>query len=75
VGSSVLDVVAAAEAACERPIPYEIVGRRAGDVAALVADPGAATENLGWTASRDLAEMCVDAWRFQRANPQGYTAS
>ncbi len=72
VGSSVLDVVHAAEAASGRSIPYEIVGRRAGDVAALVADPGAARGELGWTSSRDLAVMCEDAWTFQCGNPQGY---
>lgn len=71
-GSSVLDVVRAAEAASGQPIPYDIVGRRPGDVAALVADPALAKRELGWVAHRDLTAMCADAWRFQRLNPTGY---
>jgi UDP-glucose 4-epimerase len=72
VGSSVLDVVRAAEKACGKAIPYEIVGRRPGDVTALVADPSLAERELGWTTSRDLDAMCADAWRFQERNPDGY---
>ncbi|MCD2196195.1 UDP-glucose 4-epimerase GalE [Actinomycetospora endophytica] len=72
VGSSVLDVIAAFEAASGRPVPYDVHGRRPGDVAVLVADPTRAHSALGWRAERDLAAMCVDAWRFQYANPAGY---
>ena len=48
-----------------RPIPYEIVGRRAGDVAECVADPRRAAELFGWRATRGLDEMCADHWAFQ----------
>ncbi|WP_267245433.1 UDP-glucose 4-epimerase GalE [Streptomyces sp. PR69] len=72
VGTSVLDLIAAFQEACGRPIPYEITRRRPGDVAALVADPGAAGRAWGWTATRGLAAMCADAWRFQDLNPDGY---
>lgn len=72
-GSSVLDVVRAAEAASGRRIPYEIVGRRPGDVAALVADASLAKQELAWSAERDLAAMCADAWRFRQQNPHGAT--
>ncbi|HEY2193157.1 MAG TPA: UDP-glucose 4-epimerase GalE [Actinomycetospora sp.] len=72
VGSSVLDVVAAFEAASGCSVPYEVQGRRPGDVAVLVADPSRAESVLGWHATRDLTAMCADAWRFQRANPAGY---
>lgn len=71
---SVLDLVPAFERASGRPIPYEVTGRRAGDVAELVADPGAVAAARGWIARRDLAGMCEDAWRFQRLNPSGYVA-
>ncbi|MFI8290230.1 UDP-glucose 4-epimerase GalE [Streptomyces sp. NPDC085614] len=74
VGSSVLDLVRAFERASGRPIPYEVTGRRAGDVAELVADAGAVAAAWGWTATRDLAAMCEDAWRFQELNPAGYEA-
>lgn len=73
VGTSVLELIRAFAAACGRPIPYDVVGRRPGDVAELVADPAAAARAWGWSATRDLAEMCRDAWRFQSLNPAGYT--
>lgn len=71
-GHSVLEVVRAFEAASQRPIPCDIVARRAGDVAVSCADPALAREQLGWSAKRDLAQMCEDAWRWQSANPDGY---
>lgn len=72
VGYSVLDVVRAFEDASGKPVPYEIVARRAGDVAQCYADPAMAAEELGWRAERGIAEMCADSWRWQSANPDGY---
>lgn len=72
-GYSVLDMVAAFEAASGRPIPYEIAARRPGDIASCYADPSRAEALIGWTARRDLADMCGDAWRWQSQNPMGYT--
>ncbi|MBI3554471.1 MAG: UDP-glucose 4-epimerase GalE [Elusimicrobia bacterium] len=71
-GYSVLEVIAAASKAVGRPIPYEICPRRAGDAAAIWADPTLAKVKLGWSASRDLAAMCGDHWRWQKDNPQGF---
>jgi len=71
-GYSVLDVVHAFEAASGRPVPYDIVERRPGDIAQCYAEPGLANRLLGWVAARDLAQMCADAWKWQRNNPQGY---
>lgn len=71
-GYSVLEVVRAFEQACGRPIPYDIVARRPGDIAECWADPALAASALGWKAERDLAAMCRDAWRWQQANPSGY---
>ncbi|GAA3828900.1 UDP-glucose 4-epimerase GalE [Streptomyces coacervatus] len=71
-GRSVLEVVAAFSEVCGRSIPYEIVPRRPGDVAELVADAGAVARAWGWHPTRDLADMCRDAWRFQQLNPHGY---
>ena len=70
-GSSVLDVVHAFEEACGHKIPYEIVGRRAGDIATCYANAQKAQELLAWEATRDLAQMCRDAWNFTSKNPQG----
>jgi UDP-glucose 4-epimerase len=71
-GYSVLDVVRAFERACGRPIPYAIVERRPGDVAACYADPSQAAELLGWRAQLGIDAMCADSWRWQSANPNGY---
>jgi UDP-glucose 4-epimerase len=71
-GTSVLEVLHAFEAACGRELPYEIVGRRAGDIAASYADPSRAQSELGWRATRTIEDMCADQWRWQEANPLGY---
>ncbi|MEH6566971.1 MAG: UDP-glucose 4-epimerase GalE [Halopseudomonas sp.] len=72
VGYSVLDMLKAFEQACGKPLPYQVVERRPGDVASCYADPSLAREELGWTAELGLESMCADAWRWQRENPQGY---
>jgi UDP-glucose 4-epimerase len=71
-GYSVLNVVRAFEQASGRKVPFQIALRRPGDIAACYADPGLANELLGWRAERGLEEMCVDAWRWQDRNPEGY---
>ena len=71
-GVSVIDMVRAFEAASGKPVPYEIVARRAGDVAQCWADTTLAARELGWRTEYDLARMCADAWRWQQANPEGY---
>lgn len=71
-GYSVLEMVAAFEKACGKPIPHEIVARRPGDIANCYADPSLANELLGWKAARGLDEMCADTWRWQANNPFGY---
>ena len=71
-GYSVLEMVAALARASGREIPYQIVARRAGDVAACYADPAQALQLLGWRAELGLERMCADSWRWQSRNPQGY---
>lgn len=71
-GYSVLELVRAFERASRRPIPYDIVARRPGDVAACYADASRARALLGWQATRDIDAMCADSWRWQRSNPNGY---
>ena len=71
-GHSVLDVVRAYAQASGRAVPYDIVARRPGDVAACWADPARAAALLGWRAHHDLARMCADSWRWQQRNPEGY---
>ncbi|MEO0439221.1 MAG: UDP-glucose 4-epimerase GalE [Pseudomonadota bacterium] len=71
-GSSVLELVSAFERASNRNVPYEIVARRSGDVAECFADPSLAERLLGWRAERDVDVMCVDSWRWQSQNPNGF---
>lgn len=71
-GVSVMQLLRAFERASQREIPFEIVGRRSGDVAEVYADPTLAHQRLGWRATLDLDAMCADAWRWQSMNPHGY---
>ncbi len=50
-GSSVMEVIAAVETALDKKINYEVVGRRAGDPANLVASYNKANDLLGWEAT------------------------
>lgn len=71
-GYSVLEVIEAFEKASGVKIPYEIVGRRPGDIAEVYADPTRAQRELGWAAQYGLERMCADSWRWQKQNPSGY---
>jgi len=71
-GYSVMEVLHAFEAACGRKIPYQVVERRPGDVAASYADPSLAERSLNWKAQQGIDQMCIDVWRWQSLNPQGF---
>ena len=71
-GVSVRQMIDAFKRASGRPVPYKIVARRPGDVAACCADATRAKEVLGWEAHRSIAAMCTDAWRWQANNPNGF---
>ncbi len=71
-GYSVLEMIKAFEDASGRKIPYKITDRRSGDIATCYADPSMAKDELGWSATRGIDEMCADAWRWQSDNPNGY---
>ena len=73
-GTSVLGVLKAFENASGKPVPFEFVPRRAGDVASYYADVSLANTLLRWRASRTIDDMCRDAWRWQQSNPEGYRA-
>ncbi|PLX82539.1 MAG: UDP-glucose 4-epimerase, partial [Desulfuromonas sp.] len=72
-GYSVLEMVKSFERVSGRKVPYEIIARRPGDIAACYADPSMAQKELGWTTIRSLDEMCRDGWRWQEGNPKGYS--
>ena len=63
-GYSVLDLVKAFEKVNGVEVPYKIVERRAGDIAACYADPSKAYNELGWKAEKGIEEMCRDSYNF-----------
>jgi len=71
-GYSVLELARAYGEAADREVPIVFAPRRPGDVAACYADPALAESLMGWKARRGLKEMCVDSWRWQSTNPQGF---
>ena len=71
-GYSVLETIKAFEQASGRPVPYQIVPRRPGDIASCYASPVKAKELLGWQAEKGMREMCEDHWRWQEGNPEGF---
>jgi UDP-glucose 4-epimerase len=71
-GVSVFEIVRAFEKATGINIPYKVIERRKGDIPICYADPSKAKLLLGWSAEKDIEEMCVDAWRWQSNNPNGY---
>ncbi len=71
-GTSVLEMLHAFERAVGHDLPHEIVDRRPGDIAQSYADPTKAEAELGWKATRTIDDMCVDTWRWQSTNPDGY---
>ncbi len=69
------EMIKAFGAAVGKELPYEVVGRRSGDVLDLTADPKRANNELGWKAERTLEDACEDLWRWTKNNPQGYRQS
>ncbi|ALO35083.1 UDP-glucose 4-epimerase [Colwellia sp. MT41] len=71
-GTSVLEIVNTFKDISKKPIPYQVVPRRAGDLATVYADVSLAHELLGWQAKLDLTAMIQDTWRWQSENPNGF---
>lgn len=74
-GSTVFHMIKAFSDAVGRELPYQVVGRRAGDVLDLTAHPQRANDELGWKAQRTLEDACQDLWRWTKNNPEGYRQS
>jgi UDP-glucose 4-epimerase len=73
-GYSVLDMVKAFSETNKVPVPYQIAPRRPGDIAVCYAEPAKARTLLGWQAEKTLDDMVRDSWRWQSANPNGYSS-
>jgi UDP-glucose 4-epimerase len=72
-GYSVLDMVNAFSRVNGVAVPYTIAPRRPGDIATCYAEPSKAKAVLGWQAEKTLDDMVRDSWRWQQANPNGYS--
>lgn len=66
-GSSVLEMIGQFASSSCRSVPYEIVGRRSGDVASCYASADKAEKLLKWKSNRDLKSMCSSAWKWQES--------
>jgi UDP-glucose 4-epimerase len=71
-GYSVLEVIDAFQKASGKEIPYRIEDRRPGDIAISYADASNANRELNWYCKKGIQEICVDSWRWQSNNPNGY---
>ena len=65
-GVSVLELVHRFEQVNRLKLNYKIVGRRAGDIVAIWADPSYAHNELGWRAARSLDETLAAAWKWEK---------
>jgi UDP-glucose 4-epimerase len=72
-GVTVLEVLHASEAVVGRPIPHEIVERRPGDPAVLIATPQKIVDELGWSPRySDIRTIVATAWQWHHRHPRGY---
>ncbi len=71
-GTSVIELIKTFEKVNEVKLNYKFTQRRDGDVASCFADVKKIKNELGWSAKRDISDMCQDAWRWQSLNPKGY---
>ncbi len=71
-GTSVLEVITAAQRISGREVPYRVGSRRSGDPVATFADPTFARATLGWSAHRTLDQIIDSAWRWHSEHPHGF---
>lgn len=72
-GMTVLEMVRSFEQVTGQRVPYRLASRREGDLPAFWADASKARLELGWSAEKTLEDMIRDSWRWQSANPEGYS--
>lgn len=65
-GSSVLEVIQAFEKVSGQKLPYQIVGRREGDITSAYANTDKANTVLGWKAELTLEESLASAWKWEQ---------
>ena len=73
IGTSVLELINTFEDTNKVKIPYKFTNRREGDLGYVVADNSLAISRLKWIPKRDLRKMCLDGWKWQLSNSNGYS--
>ena len=71
-GTTVLELIKAAEEAIGRPVNHQVVPRRPGDAVEVYADPAVANALLRWKTTHDVHDMCRDHWNWQSLHPFGF---
>lgn len=66
-GFSVIEVINSFEKVSGLKLNYQFVGRRAGDIEQVWANPSYSNTELGWKAEKGLDEMTESAWRWEQA--------
>ncbi len=74
-GTSVRQIIEAAERVSGRTVPVEYVARRPGDPSQVWADNRRAAEVLGWRPQYGLEEIIESAWRWHSTHPEGFAAA
>lgn len=67
-GSSVLEIVKTFEKVNNIKVPYEMVGRREGDIDECYSDPSKAQKELNFKTKYTLEDMVKDAWNYENSN-------
>ena len=65
-GLSVLEIVRTFIEVTGQNVPYEIVGRREGDIEQVWANPAKANRVLGWKADTPVADVLLSAWNWEK---------
>lgn len=69
-GSSIVEIIRAAETVTGKKIRCRIAAQREGDPASLIADPSQAYTVLQWKAEHtDIREIIQHAWNFHKKTP------
>ena len=71
-GTSVLELINIFQESNKVEIPYIFAERRKGDAAMVFADTLLSRKLLGWQPQRSIEEMCIDGWKWQLKNPNGF---
>ena len=72
IGTSVLELLKCFEKVNKIKIPYIFTERREGDNGIVIANNEKVIKILKWRPKRTIEEMCLDGWRWQLKNPNGY---